>query len=126
MPLCGYHPLMGQGLSTFGDGLVTAVSGKAFASGRTISQQVRAEADEFQSVRAAVEHAVLSAPDCKKERLIAFHSILTLAEYLLDFAGPVPNQSKDLQSSINGRVEQLIFLLKEFESAYEQRIERPL
>jgi hypothetical protein len=125
MPLCGYHPLMGKGLSSFGDGLVAAVLGKAVLRERSISEQMRAESDEFASVRVAVEQAMLSGSSEKRERLSAFHSVLTLAEYLLDFSGPLPNQSSELQELINNRVGQMIAILKEFENAYEQRSEQP-
>ncbi|HVW71824.1 MAG TPA: hypothetical protein VHB93_01580 [Candidatus Paceibacterota bacterium] len=121
MPICGYHPDMGNGLKQFAKGLSAAVLANAKKHGRSLAGQRAQEQDELAIHIAQLENRIdRSANGREVQAARAMRGIIDIARFMANNFDD-PAIEKQLPDYVDAGAERLVALLKNFEDAIEAR-----
>lgn len=121
MPICGYHPDMGDGLKRFAKGLSAAVLANAEKHKRTLAGQRAQEQDELAIHLGQLEVRITKSTDSQEVRAArAMRGIIDIAKYMAnDFDDPKIEEG--LSEYVDAGAARLVQLLENFENAIESR-----
>lgn len=118
MSVCGYHPLMGEGIRTFTKGLQLALETKASRKSRPIHQHLYTEADEIAILKAFVERKRRESGEAP-DATLGFLGIIYLCHSLMGDLVKLAGEKGDLQQALSIHAEELISFLQTFEDHFE-------
>jgi hypothetical protein len=119
MTICGYHPLMGEGLRTFADGLRTALKDKSSANGNDLRSHLFHEADEIEILTTFMEkHIARENGVSKNGEDLGFLGLIYICRSLMGDGIKFAESSENMDEIIMKRVERLIDFLQTFEDEF--------
>lgn len=122
MPICGYDPLMGEGLVTFARGLAKSMRGRAERLSLSLSGQAAEEMDELFILTRVLTRDIQAEPEDAdpRRRLEAFLAIVYLARYLMALDCPAPSCRADFDDRLIDRARKLDATMEAFERSFEE------